>query len=65
MLCSNGLWNYLRDELELGELMDRLPTEASASAVARALVDFAIARGGRDNVTVVVIDIDPRQGRRP
>lgn len=65
VLCSDGLWNYLADAAQLGDLIERLPAGAAASAVARALVDFAIARGGRDNVTVVVIDIDPGPGARP
>jgi serine/threonine protein phosphatase PrpC len=57
LLCTDGLWNYLTSPAELGELVDTLPTGASAAAVARALTDTAIARGGRDNVTVAVVDI--------
>ena len=34
-----------------------LPAGASAAAVARALTDVALERGGRDNITVAVIDI--------
>jgi serine/threonine protein phosphatase PrpC len=59
LLCTDGLWNYLTGPTELGELVDALPTGASPAAVARALTDTAIARGGRDNVTVAVVDIDP------
>jgi len=46
----------------VGELVEALPSGASAAAVARALVDMAISRGGRDNITVVVADIQPRSG---
>jgi PPM family protein phosphatase len=63
VLCTDGLWNYLADDAELGELIDALPAGASPSAVARALTDIALLRGGRDNITVVVVDI-PEGGRR-
>jgi serine/threonine protein phosphatase PrpC len=58
LLCSDGLWNYMPTDSELGELLDALPAEASAAAVASALTDTAFARGGRDNITVAVIDVD-------
>jgi serine/threonine protein phosphatase PrpC len=57
LLCTDGLWNYLAGAAELGELVDALPSGASPAAVARALTDTAIARGGRDNVTVAVVGI--------
>jgi PPM family protein phosphatase len=57
LLCTDGLWNYLASPGELGELVDALPPGASPAAVARALTDTALARGGRDNITVAVIDI--------
>ncbi|MDX6512462.1 MAG: hypothetical protein QOE36_1966, partial [Gaiellaceae bacterium] len=62
VLCSDGLWNYLERESELGELIDALPAGASAAAVARALTDLAVDRGGRDNITVAIIDFDPDKG---
>ncbi len=57
VLCTDGLWNYVADPAELGELIEALPPGTSPAAVARALTDTALDRGGRDNVTVVVIDI--------
>jgi PPM family protein phosphatase len=59
VLCSDGLWNYLATPSELSERLDALPGEASAAAVARALTDLALDRGGRDNITVVVVDVHP------
>lgn len=59
LLCSDGLWNYVSTTAELGDLIDALPAEASPAAVARALTDTALDRGGRDNITVAVIDIHP------
>ena len=56
VLCSDGLWNYLSRAEELGELIAALPDAASAAAVARALADVALRRGGRDNITIAIID---------
>jgi PPM family protein phosphatase len=57
VLCTDGMWNYAASVPELEELIDALPTRASAAAVARSLTDMALARGGRDNITVAVMDI--------
>jgi serine/threonine protein phosphatase PrpC len=62
LLCSDGLWNYVPDPTHLGELISSLPDGASPAAVARALTEIALDRGGRDNITVVVIDVDPGSG---
>ncbi len=59
VLCTDGLWNYAPSSGELGGLVEALPTGAAPAAIARSLADMAIARGGHDNVTVAVIDIDP------
>ena len=59
VLCTDGLWNYAASPDELDALIDALPSGASPAAVARALTDTAFARGGRDNITVAVVDIDP------
>ncbi len=57
VLCSDGLWNYSPTPTEMGELVRSLPAGASAAAVARALADHALMRGGRDNITVIAIDV--------
>ena len=59
LLCTDGLWNYLTGPAQLGELVGALPSGASPAAVARALTDTANARGGRDNITVAVVEITP------
>jgi protein phosphatase len=53
IVCSDGLSDYLLHDgwlapLAAGAALDGLP---------RQLVDFALARGGHDNVTVVAIDV--------
>jgi serine/threonine protein phosphatase PrpC len=60
LLCTDGLWNYAPTVAELWDLLKALPNDASAVEVARALTDIAVERGGHDNVTVAVLDVDPR-----
>jgi serine/threonine protein phosphatase PrpC len=52
LLCSDGLHGYLQE----GELEQLI--EGDRHDVAKALIDLANDRGGRDNVTVVVCDIE-------
>ncbi len=59
VLCTDGLWNYAPDAAELARLVEALPAGAAPAAVARALADTANSRGGHDNITVAVVDIDP------
>ena len=49
LLCSDGLHGYLRDG-ELDGIMGQEP-----KSVVDKLVDLANARGGRDNITVVLV----------
>jgi PPM family protein phosphatase len=59
VLCTDGLWNYAPSAAELARLIGALPDGAAPAAVARALADTANERGGHDNITVAVVDIDP------
>lgn len=65
LLCSDGLWNYathvadiavLIAQWEQTNMLSGQPEQAAADAVglARSLVTFANAQGGRDNITVVI-----------
>jgi protein phosphatase len=57
LLCSDGLTDMLTD----AEIRDALG-EPVAEAAARALVERALERGGRDNVTVVLADAEEEAG---
>ncbi len=57
LLCTDGLWNYAPSVGELAGLIEALPHGAAPAAVARALTETALARGGRDNITVAVVDV--------
>lgn len=54
LLCSDGLTDMLSDQ-EIGEL---LGAPGDMAEIARNLVQEALERGGRDNVTVAVIAVD-------
>jgi serine/threonine protein phosphatase PrpC len=58
LLCTDGLWNYAPTPEELATIVDRLPPGAAPAAIARALADTAVDRGGHDNITVAVVDVD-------
>jgi protein phosphatase len=53
VLCSDGLFNEIADD-EIGSL---LLEQDTPHAAADALLELALARGGRDNVSVVVADV--------
>lgn len=65
ILCSDGLWNYTPSADLVARLLEALPAESSPVAVARALTDTALARGGHDNITVAVVDLPPRRRPQP
>lgn len=54
VVCSDGLTNEISDE-QLREILQRTPDPQDA---AEELVRAAVGAGGRDNVTVVVVNLD-------
>ena len=54
VVCTDGLWNYLDTVDELSAALPADALEAPLDA-ARRLVEIALHRGGRDNVTVAVL----------
>lgn len=51
LLCSDGLHGYLVDD-EIASIM-----EGPVDIVAKALIELANTRGGRDNITAIVVDV--------
>jgi len=51
LLCTDGLTKHVSDD----RISERMRTMTSAEQVVRALVDDALAGGGTDNVTVLVV----------
>jgi serine/threonine protein phosphatase PrpC len=56
LLCSDGLWNYAPTAERLAELLAQQSADAVPVAVAKALTNFALAGGGHDNITTVIVD---------
>ena len=56
VVCSDGLWNYCSDAAALGDLTREQLAVAQNDplSAAGALVDWANAQGGHDNVTVAL-----------
>jgi serine/threonine protein phosphatase PrpC len=57
LLCSDGLWNHVPEPARLEALLTADP--APPATLAACLADAALAAGGRDNVTVVVMEVQP------
>jgi PPM family protein phosphatase len=58
ILCSDGL----NDELEDKEIAEVLKTHAEPEKATEALIEAALAKGGRDNVSAVVVEYDGPDG---
>lgn len=56
LLCTDGLTKHVTDD----EIRDILLASPSSEATCRTLVELALARGGSDNVSVVVGRLRPR-----
>ena len=68
LLCSDGLWNYASEPAAIvAQVTSAATTEPEALAL--ALVDFAKASGGHDNITVAFARLsgfpDPAAGGAP
>lgn len=51
LLCSDGLHNYLPNDSSVADLMKELDVES----VVRKSIDFALSKGGKDNITALAI----------
>jgi serine/threonine protein phosphatase PrpC len=59
LACSDGLWNYAPEPADVARLV-AAQGAGNPLRTARALVRYALTRGGQDNVTVAVADVVPR-----
>ncbi len=58
LICTDGLWNYAEAATSLADLV-RADARTDPLRAARALVSFAVAAGGHDNITVAVLPVLP------
>jgi serine/threonine protein phosphatase PrpC len=54
LLCSDGLTGMIEDE-EIRDIMLRYEPEAAAEW----LIDTCLERGAKDNVTFIIVSVDP------
>ncbi len=54
-LCSDGLTDHVND-MEITRLLIKYPSPKNST---HALVDLAKAKGGKDNITVVTVHVEP------
>jgi serine/threonine protein phosphatase PrpC len=54
LLCSDGLWNYAPKPADIAAVIRAAEDETNAVELSRLLVNYALARGGQDNVSVAV-----------
>ena len=63
LVCSDGLWNYCSEAQDLATLVQKTsgtsPEAAEPLTLAGALVDWANAQGGQDNISVALARIQP------
>ena len=63
MVCSDGLWNYCSAAQDLAALVSQTSSTSPAAAeplvLAEALVDWANAQGGQDNISVALARVHP------
>jgi serine/threonine protein phosphatase PrpC len=59
LLCSDGLWDMVYPAGRLGAY---LASEATPQQICRRLVDAANEAGGEDNITVVLVRLEERDG---
>ena len=55
LVCSDGLSRELADD-QIAQILAGHDPEGSGSTIAERLVEAALAAGGRDNVSVIVVD---------
>ena len=53
LACSDGMHGYIESELELAQML----SSADGEEIPKRLVGLANARGGKDNITVVVLRV--------
>ncbi|WP_329568348.1 PP2C family serine/threonine-protein phosphatase [Kitasatospora sp. NBC_01266] len=58
VVCTDGLWNYAEAATDLADLV-RVDARQDPLRAARAMVSFAVAAGGHDNITVAVLPVLP------
>ncbi|MDQ2903568.1 MAG: Stp1/IreP family PP2C-type Ser/Thr phosphatase [Ktedonobacteraceae bacterium] len=59
LLCSDGLWEMVRDQ-DLKKQLQAVTESKSPQEVCDTLINMANANGGEDNITAIVVRVDAR-----
>ena len=60
LVCSDGLWNYVSEAIDLQRLVSELSTaDGKPLPLANALVEWANGQGGKDNISVALARVGP------
>ncbi len=59
VICSDGLWNYLTDPAAFTDTVRRRLRDHDPIGAARSLTDYALERGGADNITLALVPVHP------
>ena len=57
VLATDGLWDFLSNEEVVEILNEKKSSIKDMSSLAKLLALFAVSRGSRDNITVMVVDL--------
>jgi PPM family protein phosphatase len=57
VLCTDGLWNYLEDGVDLADVLAQGPKGADALGRCRSLTLLANEGGGHDNISVAMLRV--------
>ncbi|HEV7651608.1 MAG TPA: PP2C family serine/threonine-protein phosphatase [Actinophytocola sp.] len=60
LLCSDGLWNYLPEARSLVDALPGPPAGVGLLGAAGELTRVALALGGHDNITTVLVPFPPK-----
>ncbi len=58
LLCSDGLWEMVRDPQIAAILSEPTSNPSNPSRTAHALIEAALAGGGEDNVSAIVVQVN-------
>ncbi len=58
LLCTDGLWNYAPQTEQIAALVRQSPPDTDALSLCRGLINYALAQGGRDNITAAMLAVD-------
>ncbi len=56
LLCTDGLWNYAPEAEQLAKLIQE-KSDTDTITLSHQLVEYAISKGGYDNITVAILKI--------